>query len=349
MTFFNKTKLILSLFATAALTFTACSDDDDNNAPIIDPVEPVSPTTNISNEGYYKGDIYGNETGNLWVNFMTEGLTWDDFEEDYTGTGAIVCLDFNTDLASNPDFATLSNGEYHAAATHALHTLNIDGDSYVTTYDANGSAQHEVTGGKVTVSTKDGYTIVKAELILDNDTEYNFDYAGKLKIINRTNEGFMSNLTSDMTIGSLTQGVIQYFGYTFTETSDYCAVTLAGADYNLDENFGNAPAIMLGLNVTPGSAGIPSGTYTLIDAMEADDYDVNTALSGVYEPSLGGFFGTWFFHSLEGYEAALQTGEVSVVNNGNSTYKITFNLKDGYGHSISGTYSGSLSFEDYSD
>lgn len=336
-----------AIFAMAAVSFTACSDDDDSGKIIIDPI--VTPSDDIINEGYYKGDIYGNGTGNLWINFISKDLVWDDFEEDYTGNGAIVCLDFNTDLATNPDFAILSDGEYTADDTHAAYTLNIDGDSYVTTYSASGTSAKEVTAGNVTVSKDGEYTVIDALLTLEDDTEYEFRYVGKLRIINRTSEGEMSNLTGDVTLNDLTQGLISYWGEVFTETSDYYTVVLAGEDFDLAENFGNAPSIMIGLNVTPGSStGIPAGTYTIIDAMEADDYDTGTALSGVYEPSLGGFFGTMYFHTLEGFEAAIKSGTITVADNGNNSYTITFDLKDGYGHSVKGSYSGTLEFEDIS-
>lgn len=338
----------VAMCAVLAFSFASCSDDDGNgNGGGSD----VTPTEGISNEGYYKGDIFGANTGNLWVNFITDGMEWDDFEEDYVGPGYILCLDFNTTLAENPDFATLADGEYTAADNYAEFTFNAaDGDSYLTQYTATGSTQKEVTGGTVKVSTANGYKVIDADLILDDGSDFKFSYVGKLNIINRTGGGQMSNLENNVTVNELTQGVALYFGETFTTTSDHYMVVLAGADYDLDENYGNAPTVWLGLNVTPGSnTGIPSGTYTLINAMDADDYDVSTALSGVYEESLGGFFGTWYFHTLGGVEAAMQTGTVKVTNNGNNNYKIEFNLKDGYGHSVTGTYSGTLALEDISE
>lgn len=343
-----KPSYLLSLCAAAAFSFTSCSDDD--NSPVTPPDESFKPTTGIMVEGYYKGDIYDNGTGNLWINFMSRDLQWDDFEEDYTGTGDIVCIDFNTTLADNPDFAKLADGEYTAADTHAEFTINVDdGDSFVVKYINSVSTEYTVTGGSVSVSTSGEYTVIDAMLTLDDNTVYELSYVGRISFINRTGEGNMSNLTGDVTVSDLTQGVAMYFGETFTETSDLYMVVLAGDDYDLYENYGNAPSVWLGLNVTPGSSdGIPSGTYTLINAMEADDYDVWTALSGVYEASLGGFFGTWYFHTLATHEAAMQTGTVDVVNNGDDTYRISFELKDGYGNSVKGSYNGELSVEDLS-
>ncbi len=342
-----KSMLMAAICVSAAMSVTSCSDDNDDPG-MTGPI--VTPTENMTNEGYYKGDIYGNGSGNLWVNFISTTLEWNDSEEDYTGTGRIVCLDFNTLLADNPDFPALAEGEYTADDTHELNTFNIDGDSYVTSYNPSGVTSREVVGGSVKVKKDGDLTVIEAQLKLDDGADYTFSYVGKLNIINRTGEGQMSNLTSDVTVEALTQGVAMYFGQTFTETSDLYMVVIAGDDYDLDENYGNSPSVMLGLNVTPGSTtGIPSGRYTLIDAMEADDYDVNTAMSGVYEMSLGGFFGTWYFHTIKGFEASMKTGYVDVTNKGNDSYDITFSMIDGYGHTVSGSYSGTLPVENLAD
>lgn len=350
-------KNIRTIFATAlvaatSLSMVSCSDDDDPKEPVIDPVEPV--TTDIRTEGYYKGDIYDAGTGNLWINFISKDLTWDDMEEEYTGTGDIVCLDFNTMLAGNPDLATLADGTYKAGDdTHAEFTVNIGpDDSFVVKYTDGKSTDYEITDAVVTVTTDDkaGVQVIDASLTLDDASVYTLKYVGKISVINRTGEGQMSNLTGNVTLDNLTQGVALYWGETFTETSDYCALILAGADYNLDVNYGDAPAITIGLNVTPGSStGIPTGTYTVIDAMEADDYEPATALSGVYDLSVGGYFGTWYFHAADALEASMRKGTVDVTNNGNNNYKIVIDLEDGYGHTVKGTFSGVLSFEDISE
>ncbi len=191
---------------------------------------------------------------------------------------------------------------------------------------------------------------ISGDLTLDDQSTYSFKYVGHLNLYNRSSEGKLSNLTQNVTVSGLTQSLALYYGEAYTETSDHYIVTIAGADFDLYENFGNAPSVMFGLNVTPGSStGIPSGTYTLIDAMASDDYDVNTALSGVYEPSYGAFGGSWYFFTGEGLEASMQTGTINVTNNGDGTYAITFNVADGYGHTITGSYNGAITIEDFSE
>ena len=93
-------------------------------------------------------------------------------------------------------------------------------------------------------------------------TDYDFNYTGYIRFLNRTGEGFMSNLTGNVEVKDMTQSAVIYWGETFTETSDYCSVIIAGKDYDLVQNIGASPALNLGLNITPGSTSIPSGTYT---------------------------------------------------------------------------------------
>lgn len=344
-------KRVFMMMLAVALTagFTSCSDDDDP-AGVPGGDGTTAPTSEWKAEGYYKGDIYDNGTANLWVNIITADMKYDSDEEDYIGPGHIICLDFNTAIPENPDFATLAEGDYSADDTHDSGTINIDGESFVTTYGPDGyEGSAEVTAGTVTVSRSGDLYVIDGTVTTDDGKETKIRYVGRLTFYNRSTSGEMSNLTSDVTLTSLTQGVAMYAGQLFTETSDYYMLILAGADYDLDENFGNAPSLSFGLNVTPGASdGIPTGTYDIIDVAEADDYPVGTALSGFYEAAYGGYYGTWYFHSLDALEAAVKSGTVKVTNKGNGSYDIEFNLRDGYGHTVKGSYSGPLALADVS-
>lgn len=346
-----KNILALSFCAVVALGFASCSDDDDNSKfPIIDPVEPVQPTDDFTAEGYYKGNIAQNGSANLWINFVAKTLTWDADEYDYTGTGDLLCLDFNTVIAENPDFAKLADGTYTPGEDYSKFTFNIsDYESYVVKYVNSSSTELEITDGTIVVSTAEQYTVIEAKLTLSDGSDYDFHYIGKIPVLNRSGEGNMSNLTENIAVTDLTQGVAMYFGEAFTTTSDHYILLIAGDDYDLEENFGSSPSLMLGLNVAPGSTdGIPSGTYTVIDALDADDYEVGTALSGFYEPFYGGYYGAWYFHYDAGLEAAMATGTITVTNKGNGNYDVKFDLVDGYGHTVKGSYSGPLALEDLS-
>lgn len=110
----NATRLF-HLLGIALLSFTlaACSDSGDND-PTPSPDgggdgTTLVPTQDVTTEAYYKGDLYDTSTGNLWINFISK-MEYDASEGDYVGPGYILCLDFNTTLAENADFATLAEG-----------------------------------------------------------------------------------------------------------------------------------------------------------------------------------------------------------------------------------------------
>lgn len=357
----KKISHLLHLLGIAAVTvaLAACSDSNDNT-PAPDPTPggdtpgtEIQPTEGVTTEAFYKGDLYEAGTGNLWINFISD-MKYDEDEGDYVGPGYVLCLDFNTALADNADFASLAEGTYtcdYANDTHAEFTLNVAyGDSYLMRYaEGGGSSGFEITGGTVTVAVKEGYYCIDAALTLSDDSAFEYSFIGEISFLNRSEEGQMSNLTGDIALEGMTQGLMAYGGTVFTETSDLYTVILAGKDYNLDINYGTSDALMFSFNVTPGSStGIPSGRYTVIDAMTADDYDVNTLLSGVYEPTYGGYFGSWYFSTTQKLEASLRGGEVEVTDNGDGTYRFEINLKDGYGHAVTGSCTVPCRVEDWS-
>ena len=343
---------------TAAVA--ACSDSDNDN-PTTPPGgdggsgggSEVVPTEGVTTEAFYKGDLYGTGSGNLWINFISE-MEYDDFEEDYIGPGYILCLDFNTTLAQNADFATLAEGTYtcdYASDSHETFTLNVAlGDSYLVRYaEGGGSESFDITGGTVTVAIREDYYCIDAALTLSDNSEYSYSFVGKLSFLNRSNEGQMSNLTGDVALSGMTQAMAAYSGASFTDTSDFYTVIIAGPDYDLDINYGTSDALMLTLNVTPGSPeGIPSGSYTVADTSTAEDFYPNTALSGIYDPTYGGYFGTWFFSTTGKLEASLRGGKVEVTNNGDGTCRFDIDLEDGYGHRVTGSCTVPCRVEDWS-
>ena len=271
----NATRLF-HLLGIALLSFTlaACSDSGDND-PTPSPDgggdgTTLVPTQDVTTEAYYKGDLYGTSTGNLWINFISK-MEYDASEGDYVGPGYILCLDFNTTLAENADFATLAEGTYtcnYASDSHEAFTLNVAyGDSYLLRYaEGGGSESFDITGGTVTVALREGYYCIDAHLTLSDNSDYDYSFVGELSFLNRSDEGQMSNLTGDVTLSGMTQALAGYYGAAFTDTSDYYTIIIAGPDYDLDVNYGASDALMLTLNVTPGSTdGIPSGSYTVVD------------------------------------------------------------------------------------
>lgn len=340
-----KSLLYSALCTFAALSFTACNEDDSET-----PTPNPPSNSGISVEAYYKGDIYDAGTGNLWINFQ-HGLTYDASIDDYKGPGYILCLDFNTALATNPDFAQLATGVYKGSQddeSHAEFTLNLaDGDSYLIIYDKDGnSSELEFTSGTVNVSKDNLYYYIEASLVTSDDKDYKFQYAGlgTLPVINISDEGEQSNITADVTLSSeLTQGCFTIWGEVFeTEASNYATIILAGKDYDLNINYGTSPSVTIGLNVTPGAESLPEGTYEMLNFNTAEDFDPFTAFPGMYESSIGGYLGCWYYNTLNGVQGALRQGTVTITKTSAKTYTITFDLLDGYDHHVRGTYSGEL-------
>lgn len=357
----KKFRLFLSCLGILSLTaFAACTNDkaeNDEGGGNDTPggggdTEVVTPTKGVTTDAYYKADHYGAGTGNLWINF-TSDMKLDPDLGEYIGPGYVLCLDFNTALAENADFAKLAEGTYTSGETdtHAAFTLNVaDGDSYLTRYDADGTPDMlEIVAGSVVVTIEQDYYHLECSLMLEDGTPYPYSFIGKLTFINRSSEGKMSNLTENVAVTGLTQALLAYNGKAFTAESDLYFILLAGPDYNLEINYGESDALMISVNVPPGSSdGIPSGTYTMIDAATAKEYPVGTALSGVFDSTYGAYYGTWYFSTQNKLESSIQGGEVTVTNSGNDTYTIKFSLRDGYGHKVEGSYSGVCGVEDWS-
>lgn len=321
--------------------FTSCSDDDDSDVVIIDPDDnnDPQPTEGIDVVAVYYGDYNDNNTGNFGLNFLTSGMEWDDFDETYIGPGQLVYFEVNSALCENPDLASIKPGDYTFDADETYAEMTF-GSASISQYSATGDETVlTVTGGTLKVEIdKNGMYVFTGNFEVGTGSDYAFSYVGKISFLNRSGEGFLSNLTDNVELTDMSQSAVIYWGETFTETSDYCSVIIAGNDYDLEENMGKSAAINLGLNITPGSTTIPEGTYTVIDANEADDYDEFTALSGVYEPTYGGYFGTWYFDGQ--IEASMLTGTIKVADAGNGKYTFTVDLADGYGHTVKGTYTG---------
>ena len=304
-------------------------------------------TEGISAEGYYKGDAYEKGTGNYWINFVSEDMEYDNEEDTYYGPGFILCVDFNSVLASNPDLAVPQSGPYTIgeSADYSAFSINSDSyDTYLNRYDANGNVtETSFTAGTMGIAYENGIYTIECKMTTVDEEEYEFTYVGPIPFYNRTGEGEMSNLTDNVEISGLTQGMALYEPEAFTTTSDLYMVILAGEDYDLETNFGQADALQISVNVTPGSNdGIPTGTYTIVDMNEVDDLEPETAIAGLYE--YGGYYGTWYYSTGKHIESAMKEGTVEIENEGLDFYTINATFKDGYGHQVKASYSGKLLF-----
>jgi len=248
---------------------------------------------------------------------------------------------------SNPDLAVPQSGSYTIgeSADYPAFSINSDSyDTYLNRYDANGNVtETSFTAGTMEIAYEDGIYTIECKMTTESEEEYEFTYVGPIPFYNRAGEGEMSNLTDNVEISGLTQGMALYEPEAFTTTSDLYMVILAGEDYDLETNFGQADALQISVNVTPGSNdGIPTGTYTIVDMNEVDDLEPETAIAGLYE--YGGYYGTWYYSTGKHIESAMKEGTVEIENEGLDFYTINATFKDGYGHQVKASYSGKLLF-----
>lgn len=294
-------------------------------------------------EGYYAGDYYGSGNGNGWINFIYGDITTDAYG-NLTGEGKIICIDMNIPLAENPDYPTLGEGEYTAADnTNAVNTINLDGSSYIksSVTEDNG----EFTDAQMTVQCIDkANNKYKLEGTFKvGDKSFSLKYEGAVRLINHSEEGQQSNLTSDINLDSkLNQGYQLYMGDIIgTGESEVYVLILADDEYNIDDMFGLGQNLMLYLTAPLNSAsGIPEGKYSgMIDMNTATSAEPNSCLGGLYY--FGEYMGCWYFHTEEQYEASFKDGEINVSKNGEK-YTISGFGTDGYGHKIEFNYEGEM-------
>ena len=346
---------MLALCVAMSVSFAACSDDkDDDGYEVVDPTTPEAPefTTNLISEGQYRGDYYDAGSGNILIGISDNTIVYDEETGKYVGNGKMIAISFNTATAEDPDFATLVQGKYTGNNSNTKGTFTLGGQTYVVTYKDGKATKATVTKGTINVTTYgDGVYQIEGSLVTGGGATPVY-YVGKIPMYNRSFTGCMSNLTSGIELSGLKYAAIINQGTYYSDQSEYAMVGLAGDNYTLLENYGDGQCIWLGLNVSLGSTGVPSGTYSVLNSNEMgddEDFEPFTAIDGFYYPPLDGFYGSWYYHTGAGVEAAIKSGNVTVVNKGNNQYTFTFNLKDGHGNPITGTYEGTFVYIDNKD
>ncbi|MDE6783081.1 MAG: hypothetical protein K2J17_05095, partial [Paramuribaculum sp.] len=273
-----------------------------------------------------------------------------DLEPDkFTGNGKMIAICFCTAIAEDPDFAELVQGKYTGNNTHDKGSFTLGGQSYIVTYTNGKATKAAVTQGNVTVTAYgDGVYSIEGTLITGaGATKVN--YVGKIPMYNRSFLGSMSNLTSAVQLPEFKAVAMINHGTYYSDQTEYIQLGLAGENYTLLNNYGDGQCVWFALNVNLGANGIPSGTYSVIDsgAMgEDEDFNPFTIIDGFYYPPLDASYGSWYYYSGGGVEAAIKGGNVTVLNKGNNQYTVNINVKDGHGNAITGSYEGEIVYID---
>lgn len=109
------------------------------------------------------------------------------------------------------------------SADYPAFSINSDSyDTYLNRYDANGNVtETSFTAGTMEIAYEDGVYTIECKMTTESEEEYEFTYVGPIPFYNRAGEGEMSNLTDNVEISGLTQGMALYEPEAFTTTSDF--------------------------------------------------------------------------------------------------------------------------------
>lgn len=335
-------KKSLFLIATFALALAGCDkgatdNTDDGNKP------PVTPTLTegVTAEAYYAGAFDENaDLGSYWINFYPDDNEMDDFGELLNESGYIFCISFSAPVAENPDLAVLPDGTYTGSEEISDMTfrINDENETYVIRLVDGSTVQTAVTGGTVNLTVTDGIYQIECDLTLEGDEAYTYSYTGEVVFHNRSTEGMYTTLKDDVSITGLSQGYVELFGESMFEDADSEMARIVLGDDNFDilTLLGKGHGVVIDFNIPIGSESIPDGQYEILPS-DATSIPAGTLVPGMIYYSM--FYGCWYFSGQN--EAALCDGTVEISHSG-SEYQLSFSLKDGYGHTVTGSYNGEL-------
>lgn len=224
------------------------------------------------------------------------------------------------------------------------------GDTFVGAYtvifeeDGNNRAAR-ITGGTITLEKDGSNYIMTGDLENIYGYKYKFTYEGEINVPNIPGDGF-STLTEDIVV-DLTgaTGFAAFYGDEYGTGNGRYDISLRSAEWGGESVFFDIAAEGLDF-----SNGIPSGTY------KAASGDVPGAWEYVkgYQDGKGVLWGTRY---EGGYDeigfinvcAPALSGDLTIVNNGNDMYDVSFEFVDDRGHKWSGEWSGDIMVMDFSD
>lgn len=152
-------------------------------------------------------------------------------------------------------------------------------------------------------------------------------------------------IVTDQISPSTTQGEFWYYGDPYqTEKSNNMVVYLASAGINMTDFSGTGEIIYIELNTAlTATDSIPQGTYTMAADLDVELFNPFTMVPGYVDAESE--WGTWYF----GKTANDITEGTAIVTKKGNTYTISYEFADYYGNTISGTYTGALTYYNYFD
>jgi len=287
------------------------------------------------------GDYFGVGTNNLSLYLLDNTLGFDT-NGDLQGTGNYLYIDLNVALSDS----TLKEGTYSIADKRTANTfypgdtIHYQGNIYATgTHVMNIGATvnnaYIIKDGYYTVTRNGNGFKIEGELISSTENVIEFSYSGLIQVKNQ-----IVSISP-----ALTKGDLYYWGDVYnTSKSNNFSVFLGSQNINMDSLSGNGEILVLEVN-TPLTVTnyIPDGTYEMMGDLKTEYLLANTLVPG-YTSSTGNKWGCWY---LGNTSEALQTGHAIFVKSGDK-YTISYLMYNDIKTKVSGTYSGTLRYFDYS-
>lgn len=330
----------------ALCSFTAVSCDDKNLDFDADEYEATSAYAYYFGKDENSGcDIYG------------LSLFIGDVDEEYrlSSRGIELFVELN---APSGDVIGLIPGEYRALRSttaepsFTFNTGSISAGAVYGSYvgmkksDLEEMEYYLVMDGTVEIRTRNGKFYITADVRADGD-DIEFSYSGGVAVIDASSSGdgeggdsdgdIPSN--TDYTFNDFTQGELDYNGA--EDGFSYWSIYLGDDAVDLADLSGTGRIACIDLCTTNSSStDIPVGTYTVSET------DGNFVAIPIYEYD-GYYYGTMFCEG-DNILVGATSGTVKVLKSG-STYTVSMDLVDSdYNNTFKGSYTGTLTYMDYS-
>ncbi len=306
--------------------------------PFADP-EPETATIRAVN-GFWAGDFWGNTLNDVYLEMTDTEVK--DGQMQYPGN--FISLDLNVKAQ---EFEKLNIAGNYAPCTDVVplypSTFNCDGVTYINSYDASGHmTRHDVTGGSVNIAYAAGTYTIDLYFTFDDRDDYRARYNGPIGFTDDSGTK-LSTLTSDYT-PSVTSAKAA-FGNWGNPSLPSVPLTLTLQ--------GSKDTVQFLLNASKNSANTHDidGQYVAESkiGVSETDYSVGAAHPGELKSIDGqpSFYGCWLVQQTAGNlsgMAPFTSGYVTITHSG-SDYTVKYSFSDDADHTISGTYTGAISFD----
>lgn len=320
-------------------------------------IEPIYDTTyEIQNGWYWGDDVFEHPNVAEYMTFFTQGEA--NRYGELEGDGHHISLSMFDAMAPKAWEAKIPNKTYKASTEFKVGSFKVgskeaiesgDIDYSFATFQHNDKAAgieeelYILDGSIKVMENKEGQE-VRFNILLQNGKRHLGKYVGKVK---QGDQYTISTLRADKTVGTLTQGFLEYKGKSpITEKQNnrwniylYAAtVTPHPEEYFWAEGSGEWIRVTIYSDVN-ATTDIPVGEFPIGDEMAG-----NAGSGGGTEPGLD--WGTWYF-SMNNDEttsyAPTRTGTVKIEKTGGQ-YTVSLNAIDDRENKIKASYTGALAF-----